>query len=286
MQYIFDAHSHIQFPLYNHNREEVIKRAQKAHIRMVAVGTNASTSEAAIALAHAYSDDVWATVGFHPNHVVAHADGGVNWHHGKKEQASAQPEKFDIQRLRTLAEDPKVVAIGECGLDYYRIMNNELGIKESQKNVFLQQIQLAQELQKPLMIHCRPQKGTDDAYENLLDILKNTKHATPIIHFYVGSPAITKKLVDAGCAFTFGGVITFSRDYDESINIIPIDRLLVETDCPYVAPLAYRGQQNEPSLIVETVKKLAELKGISFDNIVEQFYNNTSQILHIKNLSQ
>ena len=294
MHYLIDAHSHIQFPVYDSDRDMVIKRAQEAGVKMLAVGMQASTSESAIQLAHKYSDDIWATVGFHPTHAThartSQTQSGLTqttgWFHDKKEQREAIPEKFDIKRLRELALDKKVVAIGECGLDYYRL---EIGskeqvvrIKDLQKEVFLEQAKLAQELNKPLMIHCRPSKGTDDAYEDLIQILDSKFQIHKIVHFYVGSSKITKKLVEAGFYFTFGGVITFAKDYDESIKYIPLDRILLETDCPYVAPQSQRGKRNEPAFIVETAQKAAEIKNIPYSDFLEQISKNALTAFRIK----
>jgi len=247
---------------------------------MITVGTQAASSEAAIKLAYEYPDDIWATVGFHPTHLAE------SWHHDPHEQAYADQEKFDIEKLRKLAQDPKVVAIGECGLDYYRSLGNQnakIKNQNLQLEVLIKQLELAQELNKALMIHCRPSKGTDDAYEDLLVLA--TSHQFPasrVVHFYVGSLAITKKLVDAGFYFTFGGVITFARDYDEVIKYIPLDSILLETDAPYVAPEPYRGKRNEPAFIVETTKKMAELKGISYDKVSQITDNNAKKIFKIK----
>lgn len=273
---IFDVHSHVQFPAYDNDREAVIERARKAGVKMIAIGTQASTSEAAIKLAYQYPEDIWTTVGYHPNHL------SEDWFHDKKEQSDTVPEKFDIDRLRKLASDPKVMAIGECGLDYYRITNNESGIKGRQRKVFLEQAELAKESDKALTIHCRPSKGTDDAYEDLLSIIHNSKFIIPkIVHFYVGSLAITKKLVAAGFYFTFGGVITFARDYDEAIKYIPLDRILLETDCPYVAPAPYRGKRNEPAYIIETAKKMAELKNINLVDLIDRISNNARGVFKL-----
>ena len=277
MSKIIDAHSHIQFPVYDNDREEVIENARKNGVKMLAVGTQASASESAIKLAHQYPDDIWAAVGFHPNHL------SDAWHHDRKEQKESAPEKFDIGQLRKLAKDLKVVAIGECGLDYYRLVESgKEKVKSLQKEVFLKQAELAQELEKALMIHCRPSKGTDDAYEDLLSIISNSKFLIPkVVHFYVGSLAITKKLVEAGFNFTFGGVVTFARDYDESIKYIPLERILLETDCPYVAPLPYRGKRNEPAYILETAKKMAEIKQIKLDIFLDKVYGNASKVFKI-----
>ncbi len=280
---IIDAHSHVQFPAYDADREEILQRAKDAHVKIIAVGTQVSTSEAGIVLAHKNPDTVWAAVGFHPSHLSGDPRlGGASWHHDKNEQAQAAAEQFDIARLRELARDPKVVAIGECGLDYYRIVNNESGIKKRQKEVFLQQAELAQELGKALMIHCRPSKKSDDAYEDLLSIIPDSQFLIPrIVHFYVGSLAITKKLLEAGFYFTFGGVITFARDYDEAIKYIPLDRILLETDCPYVAPKSQRGKRNEPSFIRETAEAVAGIKNIGADALLAQVYENSRRVFKI-----
>ncbi|MDE2001331.1 MAG: TatD family hydrolase [Patescibacteria group bacterium] len=272
-----DAHAHVQFPAYDADRDAVMARAREAGVRMVLVGTQYGTSVAGIELAKRYPDDARAAIGFHPSHVAE------QWHHDPKEQHEAESEKFDAARFRALAADPMVVAVGECGLDYYRLTEGDAEkVKSRQREVFLEQARIAQEVDKPLMIHCRPSSvktsegkafSTDDAYEDLFSIIHNSRFTIPrIIHFYVGGPAITKKLVDAGFHFTFGGVLTFARDYDESLRMIPLDRILSETDCPYVAPASHRGKRNEPAFITETVQQLALLKGVPFEKMREQVY--------------
>jgi len=266
---IFDSHCHPQFPEYDQGRDEVIKRAQAAGVKMICVGTNLENSQQAIELAEKYPENIWATVGIHPNEKIE------NWN-------------LKIENLRMLAQHPKVVAIGECGLDYYRIKNNDrvghyIEIKEKQKELFLAQIKIAQEVKKPLMIHCRPTKGTDDAYEDLLSILKSIDFVNQyiVVHFFVGGVGMAKKLLDLGCYFTFGGVITFARDYDEVIKFLPLENILLETDAPYVAPVPYRGQSNEPVYVIEVAKKTAEIKNISFDRVIEQIAVNTRQVFRI-----
>ncbi len=278
MPNLIDAHTHIHFPLYDRDREEVIKRAQTAGVKMICVGTQAATSQSAIELAKKYPKNIWAAVGFHPSHL---SDG---WYHDRKEQKEPAQEKFDIEKLRRLAQDPKVVAIGECGLDYYRLENNEAlrQAQGKQKEVFIEQIKLAQALGKALMMHTRPSADTDDAYEDTLEILKENPISVPKVnHFYVGSLTVTKKMLEAGFYFTFGGVITFTNAYDTILNYIPLDRILFETDAPYVAPEPYRGRRNEPSYIIETAKKLAELRGDSYEKIAEVTTNTAYKIFQL-----
>ncbi len=163
--------------------------------------------------------------------------GGFIQHHFPNEKSGAgftsRGEEFDSAYYLELAKDPHVVGIGECGLDYFRIDGDVAQAKEKQKDVFRKHIAIAEEVKKPLMLHCRPSAKTDDAYEDMLSIISNFQLLIPkISHFYVGSMQMTKKLVDAGFYFTFGGVITITRDYDEIVRYIPLERILTETHAP------------------------------------------------------
>ncbi len=290
---LFDAHTHIQFPAYDDDREDAILRAKKAGVKMLAVGTQYETSVAGVSLAKKHPGDIWAVVGFHPNHAVPSGGGAgdnFSWYHDPKEQKHSQPEKFDAARFAKLAEDPKVVAIGECGLDYYRLPSEKekvKSIKDEQARIFSEQVKIAQSVGKPLMIHARPSAGTDDAYEDTLSVIARypeaiAKNISEIFHFYSGSFAMTKKLVEAGCYFTFGGVITFAREFDDILAYIPLDRIMLETDAPYVAPAPYRGSRNEPAYVVETAKKLAELTHKTFEEICEITTANVQTVFGIK----
>lgn len=280
---VFDAHSHIQYPVYDADRDAVIGRARVLGVKMIVSGTQPTSSAAAIRLAEQYPEDVWATVGFHPNHAILEDHpGGAAWYHDKNEQHEAVPEVFDIKEYRKLGRSEKVVAIGECGLDYFRLGASMEASKAKQKKIFIAQIELAKELKKPLVIHARPSNGTDDAYEDVLRILQTTNYSLPtIFHFYAGSLAMTKKLVDAGSYFTFGGVTTFSGDYNESIRAIPLECVMLETDAPYVAPVPYRGKRNEPAYVIETAKRIAVVKGVSYDDVVRQTTQNVLTVFGI-----
>ncbi|HUZ92456.1 MAG TPA: TatD family hydrolase [Candidatus Paceibacterota bacterium] len=269
--HFFDAHTHLQFPPYDADREEVFARAKAAGVKMINVGTQYSTSYAGVDFARKHAGDAWAAVGFHPAHF------SVNWFHDKHEQAAVEREELNVENLRKLAFEPETVAVGECGLDYFRIKDEES--KRRQKEGFLAQIELAHEAGKPLMIHCRA------AFSDLLDVLsfrRSSLTANPgTVHFFTGTPADARKLLDLGFSFTFGGVITFARDYDEAIRAIPLDRILSETDAPYVSPAPYRGKRNEPAYVVETVKKLAELKGVSMEEMAARIRENANRIFGI-----
>ncbi|MDD5547570.1 MAG: TatD family hydrolase [Candidatus Pacebacteria bacterium] len=273
MSIIIDAHSHIQFHDYNKDRDETIGRAREAGVKTIAVGADMATSEQAIKIAYEYPEDIWATVGFHPNDL-------------NEETREGNPENFNAGKILKLAEDEKVVAIGECGLEYYRLGNlteeTKERIKKIQKKAFLDQAEIAKKLNKPLMIHCRPTKGTDDANLDIFDLLKSMDNRPKfIMHFYAGSLEMAKKFYELGGYFTFGGVITFSRDKDEVVGYLPLERLLLETDAPYVAPEPYRGKRNEPAYVVEIAKRMAQIKNVSFEEIVERTYKNCVELFGI-----
>ena len=284
---LVDSHAHVQFPAYDQDREAVIGRAREAGIGMVNVGTQFQTSADAVALAARYPAGVWATVGFHPNHVTRDRDhDSQNTYHDSWETRREQEAQFDVSKFRELALRPKVVAIGECGLDYYRIKNHafvpssgqgESGIEERQREAFKQQIELAEEVAKPLVIHCR------SAFHDLIPILDSCfkihdSRSSGVVHFFSGSWEDARKLLDLGFYLGFGGVITFARDYDEVVRKVPLDRLLVETDAPYVAPVPYRGQRNEPAYVVETAKKVAELRASTFDEVTGRTTENVRRL--------
>ncbi len=277
-----DAHTHVQFSAYNDDREEVIRRARDAGVRMVNVGTQRDTSRAAVELAEKH-EGLYAAIGLHPVHTSASFHDASELGGGEGAKAfTSRGEVFDIEYYRALARHPKTVAIGECGLDYFHFNESESREEQvrKQKAALLAQIALSGEVKKPLMIHCR------DAFADLIAFL--TEHRAQlsdvnpgILHFFTGTSDETRALLDLGFSFTFGGVITFARSYDEIIKLIPPDRLLSETDAPYVTPAPYRGKRNEPAYVVEIVKKLAELKNVSVDEMRGQIAENAERIFGI-----
>lgn len=272
---LIDVHTHVQFHAFANDAEVIIQRAHEAGVWMINVGTQRDTSAAAIALAHRYQEGVYATVGLHPIHTEK------SYHDAKELSAddkgfTSRGEEFDYAFYKKMAEDEKVLAIGECGLDYYRLIEET---KKKQTAAFVAQMQLAREVGKPLMIHCR------NAFADLIDVLKQERallnDVPGIIHFFSGSEADALALMDLGFSFSFGGVITFARDYDASIIYIPMERILLETDAPYVTPAPYRGKRNEPLYIEEVAKKMAELKQRSFEDITSITVKNARELFHI-----
>ncbi len=278
----FDAHTHVQFTAFGSDYKEVIERALAASVGVVNVGTQKDTSVRAVAIADEYEGDVYATVGLHPIHTEKSFHdvqelGAAPLKRGEPRlDFMSRREEFDYDYYKKLAENDKVVAIGECGLDYYRLGE---GTKKRQAEAFIKQIELAKEIQKPLMIHCR------EAFSDLISILQTTHYKLQtnigIVHFFSGTKDDARKLLEMGFSFTFGGVITFTRDYDEVIKFIPTDRILSETDAPYVAPVPYRGKRNEPVYVIEVVKKLAEIKETDFEKMRERILENVKRIFQI-----
>lgn len=250
-----DVHAHLNFPDYKNDIDEVVGRAQENGVLIINIGTGRESSLKAVETAHHWPQTIWASIGRHPT----------------------EKEVFDYEFYKKLACDPKVVAIGECGLDYYRIKNNETGTKNSQKEIFIKHIELAGEIKKPLMIHCRDahSAGSGQAFDDLIEILNANRRLliadrSGVIHFFTGSKKDAETLLKMGFYFSFGGLITFNRSLDEVIDFLPIERILLETDSPFVAPAPYRGKRNEPAYVVETAKKLAELKKISLKEIADR----------------
>jgi TatD DNase family protein len=254
-----DIHTHLSGKAYDADRDAVLARAHAAGVEMFfTVGCTIEESRQSVALAEKYSE-IYASVGIHPNE--------VNQEWGIKNGEW-------LKELRILAQQPKVVAIGECGLDYYRrdgqqaVTDEE---KQLQRNVFLVQLGLAHELNLPVIVHCR------DAYEDMYEILRGhdsqfmIQDSCFILHCYMGDTEVTKAFLTLpNVYFSFTGNITYpvkkalvgtKDDLSETVKLIPLDRMFVETDCPFLAPQSHRGKQNEPAYVVETLARVAELRG-------------------------
>lgn len=255
---LFDSHTHVNFKDFDDDRGAVIKRCLDENIWMINVGTDAEHSKKAVAIAHAYPEGVYAAVGVHPND-------------GEKEG------EFSV--IEELAKDEKVVAIGETGLDYFRITSDEARTKEKQKELFIKHIELAQRVKKPLIIHCR------DAHDDLLELLRATRCAllaSPgVMHFFTGTKEDAEKYLALGFYLSFSGVLTFTHDYDDLVRWVPFDRILVETDAPFVAPVPHRGKRNEPSYVKYAAQRIADIKGLSFEEVAKQTTQNARELFRV-----
>src|SRR3989338_2675798 len=263
----FDAHTHVQFVAFKDDADEVVKRAQEAEVGMNIVGTQYDTSVAAVAMAEKY-DDVWATIGLHPIHTSKSYHDAKELGEGGKEFTS-RGEQFDGAKYEALAQHPKVIAIGEFGFDYYR---QGEATKKLQIENFVAQIELANKVGKPLMLHIR------QAYSDALEVLKTHAKVQGDVHFFAGSWEEAKQFLDLGFTLSFTGVITFTHDYDEVVKNTPLNMLLTETDSPYVTPIPHRGKRNEPMYIPHIVKKIAEIKGMEEEDARSQILLNSQRL--------
>jgi len=236
-----DTHCHLQLAQYAYDREEIIKRMQEEGAAAIIVGDDYESSKQAVELAEK-NEHLWASIGIHPDRVN---DGHT------------------MSIMRELARGKRVVAIGECGFDYFRKSDDET--KKAQKELFKKHIALAVEVDKPLMVHVRPSAGTHDAYEDAIQILKEAKITYPnlrgVIHFFAGSLAEAKSFFALDFVISFTAVITFARDYDEIIRAVPLANILPETDAPFVAPASRRGERNDPLAVIDVVNQIAAIRG-------------------------
>jgi TatD family hydrolase len=178
-----------------------------------------------------------------------------------------------------LADNPKVIAIGECGLDYFHSKPEDIS---RQKEIFDQHIELANAVKKPLMLHVRNPKSGGSAYKDALEMIKARSKVPFDFHFFAGSLEEALAICDIGGYLSFTGVITFARNYDEVIRSIPIERILSETDCPYVAPVPYRGTRNRPDYVIKVVESLAQIRGIGLEEMSRILLENAERFYGVK----
>lgn len=268
----FDVHSHLNLTPLLENKDEIINTMREKSIVTITVGVDYETSKIAIDLAQKNPDILWATVGQHPN--------------------DNPEEEFIYDDYLKLAMNSKVVAIGECGLDYFRlkVTGDRLKYEEEkqrQKELFMQHVKLAIETGKPLMIHARPAKDSMDAYNDVLDILESyllgssTSKLGVNFHFFVGNIEIADRIIKNNWTMSFDGPITFTNDYDQVIKHIPIENIMCETDAPFAAPTPYRSQTNYPQYVEHIYKRIAEIKEITLEDFKNQMFINVKNNFNI-----
>lgn len=266
----FDAHTHVQFAAYDADRDEVIARAKEAGVVMNVVGTQKDTSAAAVALTEQH-DHIYASIGLHPIHTSKSYHDTQELGEGGKEFTS-RGEVFDKEYYLALGKNPRVIAIGECGLDYYRV---DESTKDLQFETFIKHIEVANELQKPLMLHIR------NAYDDALQLIKAHAKVQGDVHFFAGDWNVAKKFLDLGFTLSFTGVITFTHDYDDVVKNAPLDMLLSETDAPYITPTPFRGKRNESMHIPLIVEQIAAIRGDEVEKVREQLFANARRVFGI-----
>ena len=306
-----DTHTHVNFRAFRDDADEVIRRALDGGVWMVNVGTQFETSRRAVELCENYAEGVYAAVGLHPIHLFSH--------HVDEEETSfeAADEEFSAGSYHELVlRSTSVVAIGEFGLDYFRMPSGEdiNAIKSKQRLVVLEHIELAKSVDKPLMLHVRPSPGTMDAYEDLLKILdeQGSEDSPPreegvgevmdkdnplffspsrggekklegVIHSFTGDFATAAKFLERGFYIGFNGIITFDKTgrSEEVVKNTPLDRIVLETDAPYLTPVPHRGHRNEPSYVKHVAARVAEFKGLDTDQVADATSANAKRLFRI-----
>ena len=253
---IIDAHTHIQFEQYDKDRPETIERAFLSGVGMIIAGADLKSSQEAVNLASQYKNGIWAAVGIHPTEL----------------------KDFDeFEKIKNLSKNEKVVGIGECGIDLYR--DEDKKNYEKQKELFEKHILLSNEIKKPLVIHCR------QAFFETLSILKENKNeliSEPgVLHFFTGSLDEAKEFLSLNFSFTFGGLITANRSLDKVIEYIPLEKILVETDAPFVSPKSHKKERNEPAFIEEVVETIAFLKNRGIQEVKSIILSNTKRVFNL-----
>ncbi|HEY1041562.1 MAG TPA: TatD family hydrolase [Candidatus Paceibacterota bacterium] len=256
---LLDSHCHLNLAPLTHEEAEVLQ--SHVDMQMVCVGINKETSEYAAKLA-AQNQNIFATVGIHPSDICD----------GK-----------DISFIDELINQSRVIGIGECGFDFFR--DEKSTVIADQEQVFRAQIEQSLKYNKPLMIHTRSTKFTLDAYEETLrvfaDYTSDSRWKGAQIHFYVGNKNYAQRFLDCGCMLSFTGVVTLTAEFDEVLKYVPLDRMLFETDAPFVSPKKYRGQTCYPKYVEEVYRHIAEVKGIPQESLEEIILQNFNRFYKI-----
>jgi TatD DNase family protein len=272
---LIDSHAHLNFQAFKEDLDRVIERCRENNLWVVNIGSQYNTSKRAVEIAENQDQGFFAAIGLHPIHLET---GLVKIKEDKEEiELKTREEKFDCQKYKELAGSSKVVAIGEIGLDYYRKPKNKgkrAVFKERQIEALSRQLELAKELKLPVVLHCRM------AHPDLIAFLNERKDLRPekaVAHSFVGTVEELKNYLNFGYYIGINGIIFKNIpgiDFEEIIKIAPRDKILLETDCPYLAPPPHEGKRNEPSFIKYVAEKVAEIKKESFEKIAEKTSEN------------
>jgi len=265
----FDIHAHVNDASFDEDRNEVLARMRERGVFAIMVGTDYKSSQGAAMMASFMDGGVYASIGVHPIDDV--------------DQLFREPFFADLLLGK------RVVAVGECGLDYSRLVgvSDITAEKNRQRELFGKQVDFAIAQNLPLMIHCRDsKKSIADAHRDIISILATKKKESVDkirgnIHFFSQTIDIAREYFALGFTVSFTGVVTFSNEYDEVIRLAPLDRIMSETDCPYVTPVPYRGKRNEPIFVEEVVKRIAEIRGEDFETVRATLVQNALRTFNI-----
>jgi TatD DNase family protein len=271
---LFDTHAHLNFAAFKDDADEVIKRSLDNGIWMVNVGSQYSTSKRAVEMAERYPEGIYAAVGLHPIHLET---GLVKIKTDPEEiQFRTREEQFDYEKYRELAKSPRVVAIGEAGLDYYwkpKTQKRMELFKEKQRTLLCQQLDLARDLGLPLIFHCRM------AHNDLLEILSSYR-LQGVVHCFTGDWEQAEKYLKMGFHLGFNGLI-FKMNFNEIIKKAPLEKILIETDCPYLTPPQEQPRRNEPIYLTYIAQKIAELKNLNYNKVADVTTKNARELFNI-----
>jgi TatD DNase family protein len=255
---LVDSHAHLEMDQFDADREPMIARAREAGVETIVAigsGTGPGSLDCGLQLAEQY-EFIYATIGIHPHEAPL-------------------ANETDFEELAQLAKRPKVIAWGEIGLDYFY----DHSPRDVQQQVFLQQMELAQAAKLPIVIHCRPSDGSDDAWEDCLKRLREHWAGSGlggILHCFTGNWQHARRALDIGFMISFAGNITFpkAQQIRDAAKQVPLERVLIETDSPFLAPVPHRGKRNEPAFVKEVAGQLGELRGLSTEEVGRQTSSN------------
>lgn len=288
--HFYDIHAHVNFKAFKEDGDAVMEDAASRGVWMNLVGSQIDTSRRAVAMAHRYPQGVFAVVGLHPIHLVE------SFVDEEEDHFATRCETFDSDAYRALARgDDAVVAIGECGLDYYRLapakrFGKELSIEDIialQHETLRAQVALAKDLNLALMLHCRQDAKaggagsvSQNAYDDQYRILKEMGATRGVMHSFCGTLEQAKKFIDLGVLISISGIVTFKNAdvVREVVRAVPLDMLTIDTDSPYLAPEPKRGTRNVPTNIEFIAAKIAEIKGESVDRVAEVTTANARRV--------
>lgn len=273
---LIDTHCHVNFNAFEIDTKDVIGRALTAGIQMINVGTNYKTSIKSVQCAEEIGEGMWAAIGVHPIHLAKAITETASFN-GKEYSFTTKSEQFDKRAYFQLAKSPKVVAVGESGLDYYHLEDfkapdmTAAEFVELQKETLYEILGFAREIKKPHIFHCR------DAYDDFVEMVQEFGHIETgaeepvrgVVHCFTGSMEQAEKILDLDLYIGFTGIVTFpnAKELQAIATRVPLERMLLETDSPYLAPQPVRGQRNEPAHVQYVAEKIAELKNISVEEV-------------------
>ncbi|MFH1412719.1 MAG: TatD family hydrolase [bacterium] len=279
---LIDTHAHVNFVnAYKDDAEAVIRRALRNDVNIILVSTCRKTSKRALELANKYESGVYVAIGLHPLNLEDHEE-KLN---GYTENVLAEEFNFDV--YQQLSKFDKVVAVGEIGLDYFQPNpDHDFNvIKKKQQESFKKQIEFAVKTDLPVIIHCR--QAHDDMLKILTEHKGKFKDSLPkdqpwgVMHCFSGDENLAWQYFNIGMIISFTGIVTFSQQWDDLIRKMPDDKIMVETDCPFMAPEPYRGKRNEPVLVKYVAQRIAEIKNYSLGKVEEMTTENAKKLFKI-----